>query len=292
MKTMLLAAMAVMVVPISLAASTNSLAQETVILERAPLAAQIGEREVSFVAHDLELGTYYVLEGSDLDERHAPWSTFKIPNFLIALEIGVISDMDTVTAWDPSRRPAQNWWPDSWRQDQSLRTAFQRSAVWFFRDIAQELETQTYRDILADWNYGTNDIAEGSDNFWLNKGLEISANEQIAFLEQLHRQELYLDGQRVSAVTLEALYEASLARQINETGLHGKTGGGTVIPGDFSGPFDGWYIGFVQRQDALPVVFALYTQGPDFRSIRTFRQDFATQLLIEAELLPAAFGEQ
>lgn len=266
-------------------------AHEVLMLESAPFAEQIGERQVSFSAHDLETGTHYILEGSDLDERRAPWSTFKIPNFLIALETGVIDDVNTVTQWDQTRRPAQNWWPDAWQREQSLRTAFQRSAVWFFSDIALEIETQTYRDILADWNYGANDIAEGSDVFWLSQGLEISVNEQVAFLEQLYRQQLVINGEPVSQSSIEALYEASLAQQIGEIALHGKTGSGTVIPGDFSGPFEGWYVGFVERENALPVVFALYTVGPDFRSIRTFRQEFATQLLIEAELLPAAFGE-
>lgn len=267
-------------------------AQNVITLERAPFETRIGERDISFVAHDLETGTRYELEGSDLDQRHAPWSTFKIPNFLIALETGVITDIDALHGWDLSRRPPQNWWPDSWRQDQSLRTAFQRSAVWFFRDIAQELDTQTYRDILADWNYGVAEISEGSDNFWLNRGLTISANEQIAFLEQLHRNALFLNGQRVSETTLQALYEASLYRQINEVGLHGKTGAGTILPGDFSGPFDGWFVGFVQRQDALPIVFALYVRGPDFQSVRTFRQEFATQILIESGLLSSAFGQE
>ncbi|CAN0604332.1 unnamed protein product, partial [Ectocarpus sp. 12 AP-2014] len=73
--------------------------------------------------------------------------------------------------------------------------------------------------------------------------------------------------------------------------LHGKTGGGTVIPGDFSGPFDGWYVGFVERQDALPVIFALHTEGPSWDSIRAFRQSFATRLLVDADLLPAAFAD-
>lgn len=297
MKTILSAAMALLVGPTQLATLTLlavpafSQAQEIVTLERTPFAERIGARHVSFVARDLETGTRYVLEGSEPDVRHAPWSTFKIPNFLIALETGIVSDIDAVSTWDRSRRPALNYWPDSWRREQSLRTAFQRSAVWYFQDIALEIETQTYRTTLADWDYGVADIADGSDNFWLNRGLEISVNEQVAFLEQLHRHELHLDGQRVSGATLEALYDVSLARQIDEYGVHGKTGSGPVRRGDFSGPFDGWYVGFIQRQEALPVVFALYARGQGFSSVRTFRQDFATQLLIEAELLPTVFGQ-
>jgi beta-lactamase class D len=275
-----------------LGASVASQAQDLVILERAPFEAGIGERDVSFIAHDLETGTRHVLEGSDLDQRHAPWSTFKIPNFLIALEAGVIPDMDETFAWDTSRRPARNYWPQSWRQEQSLRTAFQRSAVWFFRDIALEIDTQSYRDTLADWEYGIADIAEGSDSFWLNQGLMISAREQITFLARMLQDELAFNGQPITQTTLDALDVASLARQIGEISLHGKTGAGTVIPGDFSGPFDGWYVGYVRRQSAQPIVFALYAQGPDFQSIRAFRQDFATRILVEAGLLPTAFGQE
>lgn len=284
--------MALLAAPALLANPALSQSQDYATLERAPFAAQIGERHVSFVAHDLETDMRYVLEGSQADVRHAPWSTFKIPNFLIALETGVVSDIDDVSAWDQSRRPALNYWPDSWRREQSLRTAFQRSAVWYFQDIALEVATQTYRTTLAQWDYGVADFADGSDNFWLNRGLEISVNEQVAFLERLHRQELNLDGQPVSRSTLEALYDASLARQINEYSLHGKTGSGPVRRGDFSGPFDGWYVGFIQRQETLPVVFALYARGQGFSSVRTFRQAFATRLLIEAELLPAVFGHE
>lgn len=250
-----------------------------------PYEQAIESRSVSFLAHDLESGTRYVLDGSDLESRHAPWSTFKIPNLIIALESGFSPDLDAVRAWDRQARPASSWWPEAWRQDQSLRTAFQRSAVWYFRDVAQHVGTPTYRQQLTAWEYGNANAPDGSDSFWLAGGLEISVEEQVSFLTRLMTGEL-----GVQEAFLAALTDASLAQQIDEYALHGKTGGGTVIPGDFSGPFDGWYVGFVARQDALPVIFALHTEGPSWDSIREFRQSFATRLLVDADLLPAAFA--
>jgi beta-lactamase class D len=250
-----------------------------------PYEQAIESRSVSFLAHDLESGTRYVLDGSDLESRHAPWSTFKIPNLIIALESGFSPDLDAVRAWDRQARPASSWWPEAWRQDQSLRTAFQRSAVWYFRDVAQHVGTPAYREQLTAWEYGNANAPDGSDSFWLAGGLEISVEEQVSFLTRLMTGEL-----GVQEAFLAALTDASLAQQIDEYALHGKTGGGTVIPGDFSGPFDGWYVGFVARQDALPVIFALHTEGPSWDSIREFRQSFATRLLVDADLLPAAFA--
>ena len=280
------------ILPLILVATTfsttpsSAIAEEAIRLDRAPLANVIDNRDVTFLAHDLETDRRYILEGSDTEERHAPWSTFKIPNLLIALETGVVPDLDTMTAWDRERRPAMRYWPDSWRQDQSLRTAFQRSAVWYFQDIALDVGSDRYQTILADWEYGNASVPEGSDRFWLNSGLEVSVSEQVAFLERLVRNDL-----GTSDISLDALITASLTDQVGSYALHGKTGAGPVAAGNFPGRFEGWYVGFVLRDDAAPIVFALHTEGPDFRSIRAFRQEFATRLLIEAELLPATFGD-
>jgi beta-lactamase class D len=255
-------------------------------LAREPYAQIVESRSVSFLAYDLETGTRHVLDGSDLESRHAPWSTFKIPNLIIALESGFTSDLDTLRPWDRQARPARFWWPDAWKQEQSLRTAFQRSAVWYFRDVAQHVGAAAYRAQLTTWDYGNANAPDGSDSFWLAGGLEISVEEQVTFLTRLLTGEL-----GVPDAQLAALRQAILTREINEYALHAKTGAGPVVPGSFSGPFDGWYVGFIERRDALPVVFALHIEGPTWDSIRAFRQSFATRLLVDANLLPAVFAD-
>lgn len=243
-------------------------------LPRAPLAGEIGAREVSFLARDLDAGTSCTLEGSDLDSRHAPWSTFKIPNLIIALETGVTQDLDTARAWDQARRPPQTYWPDDWRQDQTLLSAFRRSAVWYFQDVALDVGSDTYRTLLGDWGYGNAEVADGADGFWLGDGLQISVAEQAAFLGRLVSGDF-----DVSTETFAALTEASAVASTDGITLHGKTGAGTLLPGDFSGPFEGWFVGWLDRPDGAPAVFALYATGETFGAIRDFRQDFAIDLL-------------
>lgn len=279
-------ALATVLASFALLSSAQAQQTNTATLPLAPHQESIEDRDVSFLAYDLESNTRYVLEGSDLQSRHAPWSTFKIPNLIIALDSGFTPDLDTVRPWDQQTRPASFWWPDAWRQGQSLRTAFQRSAVWYFRDIAQHVGASAYRTQLTAWNYGNAGAPDGSDSFWLSGALEISVEEQVAFLASLLTGELGVPDAQLAALT-----EASLAREINEHALHGKTGGGPVVPGNFSGPFEGWYVGFVERTNVMPVVFALHTQGPSWNSIREFRQSFTTRLLIEANLLTAGFGD-
>ncbi|QBY01651.1 class D beta-lactamase [Rhodophyticola sp. CCM32] len=250
-------------------------------IARTPLAAEIGDRDVAFLARDLETGTDYILEGSDLTRRHAPWSTFKIPNLLIALETGTASGLDHPYTWDQARRPPAAYWPEDWRQDQTLGSAFRRSAVWVFRDIAEQTGTDTYRQRLGEWGYGNADIPDGSDHFWLDDTLQISVAEQVNFLDRFFAGTLGL-----SAKSSDALIEISRDGQFGAAMLHGKTGAGTITQGDFNGRFEGWYTGFVLRPDAEPVIFSLYTRAPNYRALRDFRKDFAIRLLQRADLLP------
>ena len=259
-----------------------SLSADEVSLPRAPHEAQIGARTVSFLAVDLETGTRYTLEGSDLDTRHTPWSTFKIPNLLIGLATGVETGLDHRRAWDAARRPARGFWPDAWRQDNSLRSAFRHSTVWYFRDIAEEVGTAEYRARLADWDYGNAEVPGGSDGFWLDGSLQISVEEQVSFLSTL-----LTGGYAVSEANLAALIDVSLDGEAAGVTLHGKTGAGAVRP---SGRFEGWYVGFLLRDTARPVVFALYGEAANFRQIRAFRRAFALDLLDTAGLLPAGLS--
>ncbi|WP_198375128.1 class D beta-lactamase [Neoroseomonas rubea] len=255
------------------------------IIRRAPLTEAIGPREVAFLARDLGSGAEHALEDSDLGSRHAPWSTFKIPNLLIALETGVAADLDAARRWDSARRPAAPHWPAAWRRDHTLRSAFAASAVWYFQDVAKEVGTTRYRATLSRWRYGNAEVPDGSDSFWLGRGLTIAVSEQVAFLAEL------LAGRLgVSQRSLAALAQASWSGQVGTALVHGKTGSGPVTPGEFRGPFEGWYCGFVVRPDASPVVFALFTRAPGFASLAAFRREFSLQLLARIGVLPEPAG--
>lgn len=239
----------------------------------------------SFLALDLETGERCLLAGSDLQTRHAPWSTFKIPNFLIALETGAVSGPDHWLDWDSNQRPAAAYWPDSWRQGQTLVTAYRRSAIWYFQHIASQVGGPAYRRQLDQWNYGNASAPDGSESFWLGGPLLISVEEQVAFVGRLVSHDL-----GVSAASISALEGASLFAEHGRITLHGKTGSGPVVPGAFSGGFEGWFVGWAKKDDATPIVFAHHVIGDSYDAINEYRRDFAVSAVSACGFIPDSFA--
>ncbi len=124
-----------------------------------------------------------------LDEQFVAASTSKIPHTFIALESGRFSGPETAFQWDGTER-----WAASWNQDQTLATAYARSAVWVYQEIAESLGHKRMTTGLEALNYGNRDTGEPEDvsTYWLNGPLKISAREQVQFLSNLRREQFRL----------------------------------------------------------------------------------------------------
>lgn len=174
-----------------------------------------------------------------LRERFLPASTFKIPNSLIALETGVADGPDFFLPYDSAKAPSQDWWPASWAQDQTMRTALRDSVVWYYQEIARRIGPERMRDDLTRFRYGNADLSGGIDRFWLaGGGLRISAEEQVDFLRRFHRGEL-----GVSERSTRLLKEILVLEETPEYRLSGKTGTFEVTPTRETG----WLVGYVER---------------------------------------------
>lgn len=244
-------------------------------------ATLFGDRDVVFFAEDLSSGMRYAVQPERTRERHRPFSSFKIPNLLIALETGIVTSLDSKIAWDPNRRPSRDFWPKDWKQDQTLESAFKRSAVWYFQDLAIRVGAEKYRGYLRHFGYGNGKVPLGSDVFWLDGPLEVSPREQVGFLGQLVRGQLEL-----ALENRAMLDQVSTLRKFEGWVLHGKTGSGPVLKGQFDGPFEGWFVGWLERPKRRPVVFALWVEAPSFSSLKEFRREATELLLRRAGLLP------
>ncbi|MEL7232312.1 MAG: penicillin-binding transpeptidase domain-containing protein, partial [Pseudomonadota bacterium] len=125
------------------------------------------------------------------EQRFVPASTTKIPHSLIAMEESVASP-ETIFKWDGQARAF-----DAWNQDQTLMSAYQRSAVWVYQDIIGTVGTETVKRWLDLFDYG--DFSAINDEtlttYWLSGPLQISAREQEAFLQRLVKKDLPLSQQ-------------------------------------------------------------------------------------------------
>ena len=167
-------------------------------------------------------------------QRFSPCSTFKIPNALIGLDSGVIPGPDFVLPWDGQTRS----WPD-WNRDQDLRGAIRFSVVWYFQELARRVGPGRMQAYLDRLDYGNRDISGGIDRFWLHSSLEVSAEEQVAFLTRLHQEQLPLGqvGQR-------QVKEMLVLEQKGGAVLAGKTGSWRPDGGRWN---LGWFVGWLER---------------------------------------------
>lgn len=225
----------------------------------------------AFVLYDTKHDRNVRFDPKRCQQRFTPFSTFKIPNSLIALETGVVADPDAMTRWDQKKRPAQSHWPDGWKRDHSLQSAFKASAVWFFQEVAGKVGPKQMAEHLRRFRYGNQDISGGIDQFWLASSLKISADEQVEFLRAL------LEGRLgVSRRSRDVLRDVMVYEKEPGYTIRAKTGGGPVGPGRALG----WLVGYVEANDNI-YIFALNTDGPSYSAIKDKRVDLARAALRE-----------
>ncbi|MDW3216990.1 MAG: penicillin-binding transpeptidase domain-containing protein [Acidimicrobiales bacterium] len=234
--------------------------------------------EGTFVLREIGDTTIRVHDPARARRAEIPASTFKILNSLIALETGVVADVDTAIDWDGVERSVA-----AWNRDHSLRTGIEVSAVWLYQEIAREVGSVRMAEMVDAADYGNADIGGPIDEFWLRGALRISPVEQIDFLARLVTGDLPFDLAHVDAVR-EIL--------VRESGpgwvwAH-KTG--TALAAE---PVLGWLVGFTEYEGREWV----YAMNLDLGTIDLpeeiepeVRQLVARSILERAGALPAGSG--
>ena len=173
--------------------------------------------------------------------QFVPASTFKVPHTLFALDAGVARDEFQTFKWDGRKREVA-----AWDADQTLRSAMRDSTVWVYQLFARQLGDAREREYLNKLGYGNADTSGGLERFWLDGGLRISAVQQVAMLQRLHRNELPFRVEHQRLVKDLMINEAT-----REYILRAKTGWGGGAR-----PQVGWWVGWVERREGA-VFFAL-----------------------------------
>lgn len=155
------------------------------------IAAAGGQTEdATIVIKRLSDGRYWIANPERAEMRFTPASTSKIPHSLIALENGLATSA-TIFEWDGVPRSNRGW-----NQNQTLKTAFQKSAVWVYQMIAQTAGQRVMSDGLISLGYGNADVGtvDQITTYWLDDTLTISALEQVEFLSNLTLERLPLSA--------------------------------------------------------------------------------------------------
>lgn len=198
--------------------------------------------------------------------QYSPASTFKIPHTLFALQHGAVHDEFQVFPWDGVKRTFSRH-----NQDQDLRSAMRYSALWVYQRFAKQIGESQARSYLRSIEYGNADPAAATGDYWVDGNLRISAQEQIAFLQKLYRNQLpfAVEHQRLvkDLMIVEADYEWILRAK---TGWEGRYA---------------WWVGWVEWREG-PVFFALNIDTPRRTEDLAKRQVIAKAVLRSIQALP------
>ncbi len=186
--------------------------------------------------------------GETCKARLSPCSTFKIPNALIGLETGVLKDENTLFKWDGKPKHMKTW-----ERDHTLASAIKESCVWYFQEVARRIGPERMKSYIDKIHYGNCDLSSGIDQFWLDKSLQITPEEQVAFMEKLYTNKLPF-SERNMALVRKLLIHASGKKWI----FSGKTG--TSAPNGKSTL--GWFVGYLKSGEH-EYVFAVNIRGQD-----------------------------
>ncbi len=189
---------------------------------------------------------------------YRPASTFKIVNALVALENGVAPDTDFLLPWDGVTRDIP-----AWNADLTLEQAFRASAVWYFVELGKRNGRDRLGAAMRALAYGNAD-ASGSDMFWLDGGLRISAEQQVRFLDRLARGDAPFSTRSLGLLRQMMLLDKGSGAQ-GDWALYAKTGM-ALRPGAGDDPGDtrpvAWVVGWVERA-GVPYAFALNIREAD-----------------------------
>lgn len=199
----------------------------------APLVSSL-DTSAAVVIRRVSDGAEWTGGGTRVDRRFVPASTFKIPNTLIILSAGVIVDPERdLIPWDGIERGG------TWDQDQTLRTAFRRSAYWAYSRLAKQAGFEWMKSRVSAFGYGDENVGgpEDTGSFWLEGPLTISSREQVGFLSRLYQRLLPVPHEHMDQVV-----EYMEVGRGPDWVLRGKTGWGRT-----QGSVDiGWFVGWLE----------------------------------------------
>ena len=191
--------------------------------------------EGTFVGYKID---DYLIIASDTErsgQGFLPASTFKIPNSLIALETGVVTDPDKdLFKWDGVSRDFPGW-----NQDHTLRSAIAVSALPVYQEIARRIGPKRMQKYLDLFDYGNRNIGGGIDQFWLTGDLRIDPIQQIDFVDRLRRGAL-----PISARSQELVRDILPVTKVGDAVIRAKTG----LLGAETGKPTSWLAGRLGRE--------------------------------------------
>ena len=202
-----------------------------------------------------------LLREGDCTARITPVSTFNIAVSLMGYDSGFLKDQHTPLL---PYRESYNAWNKEWHRDMDPSQWIKYSAIWYAQQVTQHIGRERFERYVQGFNYGNRDTGgdKGKDNgltwSWVGSSMQVSPDEQTAFLRKLVRKELPV-SQYAHEQTARLLKVKDLP---DGWQVFGKTGTGAPIGPDGKDDYSrsyGWFVGWATNGQRT-IVFARLAQ--------------------------------
>lgn len=223
------------------AAGAPSVAAPVHLTERADWGKLFAAENVkgTVVVLDGKTQTYQAYDSARAERRMSPASTYKIFNSLLALESGALDNEREMIPWDGKPRRMK-----AWNAEMNLREAFRVSCYPCYQVVSHKIPRAYAQAKLDAVGYGNRTIGRVDDTYWVDDSLQISAREQVDFLQRLARGTLPFSARSQDIVRQISIVEANA-----DYVLHGKTGWFVEKKPDI-----GWWVGWLERDGNLTMI--------------------------------------
>ncbi|MEM6800880.1 MAG: penicillin-binding transpeptidase domain-containing protein [Bacteroidota bacterium] len=167
-----------------------------------------------------------------------PASTFKIINFLIALETEVIKNEHEIVSWTNNYDTAKYGHRPAIYRDMTIEEAFKVSAGWVFIELAKRIGKDKYKKYLSESKYGNVNLSQEEDDFWNFGAFGISPINQVEFLKNFYEENLPFAKKNIQIVKKVMIIEDTKTYT-----LRAKTGWTRE-----SGMNTGWWVGYLEHE--------------------------------------------
>jgi len=192
----------------------------------------------SIVIYDNNKEQWILSDTIDAKRLTLPASTFKIMNFLIALETKTISSENEVVKWPGSTDTIKYGFRPEIYHDMTVKEAFEVSAGWVFVELAKKIGKENYKRYLISCNYGNLNLSQKDDDFWNYGAFSISPINQVKFLKKLYEGKLPFTKRNI-----EIVKKVMITEQKADYTIHSKTGWTRE-----NGINTGWWVGYVETK--------------------------------------------
>lgn len=213
------------------------------------LSDYFGNSNGCAVIYDAESDKYMLFNDEMCNIQASPCSTFKIVSAITALDNGVVTSEN-----DKMKYNGTKYEYDFWNYDLNFKEAFQKSCVWYFRQLTDKIGQDNMQEAVDKLNYGNKDISQWNgtgerepkdlNGFWLSSSLEISPKEQVNVLRTIFESGLYSDD------NISLLKDLMYVDEVDGIKIYGKTG--------TSGDNQAWFVGFSEKDNSISDYFAFY----------------------------------